>query len=218
MNLQGLLKSALIENDNARERSQQKELGASSVYGCRRQAWSIMRQMEKTNPDTESLGAIIGTAVHATLAEAMKQADVFGDDFIVEQGFSTPDLKGHCDLFIKSSGTVVDWKTTTKKNMSKFPSEQQKMQVQLYGYLAEEAGYTVNTVALVAIPRDGWLKDVKVHEEPYNRDEALKGIQWIRDLQNTIYPPEPERPKQFCKDFCEYYDHLALLRIYKRNH
>lgn len=211
MNLQVLLKSALVENDKARERSQQKELGASSVYGCRRQAWSIMRQVEKTNHETESLAAIIGTAVHATLAEAMKEADVFGDDFLIEQGFSTPDLKGHCDLFIKSSGTVVDWKTTTKKNMAKFPSEQQKMQVQLYGYLVEEAGYKVNTVSLVAIPRDGWLKDVKIHEEPYNRDEALKGIQWIRDLQNTIYPPEPERPKQFCKDFCEYYDPSGVI-------
>jgi hypothetical protein len=206
MNLHGLLKTALIENDNARERSQQTELGASSVYGCRRQAWMIQRQMPKTNLDTESLAAIIGTAVHATLAEAMKQADVFGDDFIIEQGFQTADLKGHCDLFIKSSGTVVDWKTTTKKNMAKFPSEQQKIQVQLYGYLVEEAGYKVNTVALVAIPRDGWLKDVKIHEVPYDRNEALKGIQWIKDLQNTIYPPEPERPKQFCKDFCEYYD------------
>jgi len=211
MDIQALLKTALIQNDKARERSQQVELGASSVGGCKRQAWNILRQVPKTNHETESLAAIIGTAVHATLAEAMKQADVFGDDFLVEQGFSTPDLKGHCDLFIKSSGTVIDWKTTTKKNMGKFPSEQQKMQVQLYGYLVEDAGHKVNTVALVAIPRDGWLKDVKIYQEPYNRDKALEGIQWIKDLQNTVSPPEPERPRQFCKDFCEYYDPTGLV-------
>ena len=206
MDIQLLLKSALTENDKARERSMQKELGASSVYGCKRQAWSIMRQIPKTNHDTESLAAIIGTAVHATLAEAMKRADVFGDDFLIEQGFSTPDLKGNCDLFIKSTGTVVDWKTTTKKNASKFPTEQQRMQVQLYGYLIEEAGYTVNTVSLVAIMRDGQMKDTIIHQEPYDRETALKGIEWIRDLQMTVYPPAPEKPKQFCQYFCEFYD------------
>ena len=206
MDIQTLLKSALTENDKARERSQQTELGASSVYGCKRQAWNIIRQVEKTNHDTESLAAIIGTAVHATLAEAMKRADVFGDDFLFEQGFSTPDIKGNCDLFIKSTGTVIDWKTTTKKNASKFPTEQQRMQVQLYGYLVEEAGHQVNTVSLVAIMRDGQMKDTIIHQEPYSREMALKGIEWVRDLQNTIYPPAPERPRQFCKSFCEYYD------------
>lgn len=206
MDVHALLKTALIENDKARERSQQTELGASSVYGCRRQAWNIIRQVPKTNHDTESLAAMIGTAVHATIADAMKAADVFGDDFIIEQGFSTPDLKGHCDLFIKSTGTVIDWKTTTKKNLSKFPTDQQKMQVQLYGYLIEEAGHMVHSVTLVAIARDGGMKDIKVHEEPYSREEALKGIQWIKDIQNTVFPPEPERPKQFCKFYCEWYD------------
>jgi hypothetical protein len=206
MDIHLLLKTALKENDKARERSLQTELGASSVYGCKRQAWSILRQVPKTNHNTESLAAIIGTAVHATVAEAMKNIDVFGDDFLIEQGFSTPDLKGHCDLFIKSTGTVIDWKTTTKKNLSKFPTEQQKMQVQLYGYLIEEAGYQVNTVSLVAIIRDGQMKDTKVHQEPYDRNKALEGIQWIKDLQNTVYAPAPERPRIFCKDFCEWYD------------
>lgn len=206
MDIHQLLKAALTENDKARERSQQRELGASSVFGCKRQAWNILRQVEKTNHNTESLAAIIGTAVHATIAEAMKNADVFGDDFLIEQGFSTPDLKGHCDLFIKSTGTVIDWKTTTKKNASKFPTEQQRMQVQLYGYLIEEAGYEVKTVSLVALMRDGQMKDTRVHQEPYDRSKALEGIKWIRDLQDTVYPPEPERPKVFCKDFCEFYD------------
>lgn len=206
MDIHGLLKSALIDNDKARERSMQKEIGASSVYGCSRQAWNIIHEVPKTNHNTESLGAIIGTAVHAVLAEAMAQADPFGDDFLIEQEFKTPELKGHCDLYVKSSKTVIDWKTTTKKNMSRFPSEQQRMQVQLYGYLLEENGYPVETVALCAIPRDGWLKDVKVHSEPYNRATALQGIEWVRQLQDQTVPPAPERPKQFCKDFCEFYD------------
>lgn len=205
MDVYGLLKNALVENDKARERSMQTEIGASSVYGCARQAWSIIHRKEKVNPDTESLAAIIGTAVHAVLAEAMKEADTF-DDFLIEQEFKTPDLKGHVDLYIKSTKTVIDWKTTTKKNMSRFPSEQQKMQVHLYGYLIEENGYPVETVSLCAIARDGWMKDVKVWEEPYSREKAMAGIEWVRGLQMQVVPPAPERPRQFCKDFCEFYD------------
>jgi hypothetical protein len=68
MDIATLLKVALNEHDDARERSQQTELGASSVYGCKRQAWNILRQVPKTNLETESLAAIIGTAVHATIA------------------------------------------------------------------------------------------------------------------------------------------------------
>lgn len=206
MDIHNLLKVALYDNNKARARSRQVELGASSVGGCRRQAWHIVNQTPKTNPDTESLGAIIGTAVHAVIAEALGNADPFGDDFLIEQGFSTPELKGHCDLFIKSVGAVVDWKTTQKKNLSKFPSDQQRMQVQLYGYLIEEAGYEVKTVSLVAIPRDGWMKDIRIHTEEYNRAMALEGIEWVKDIQHLVQAPAPERPKMFCKDFCEYYD------------
>jgi hypothetical protein len=209
MDIHGLLKSALYDNDKTRERSMQTEIGASSVYGCARQAWSIIHGKKKVNTNTESLAAIIGTAVHATLAEAMKQADTF-DDFLIEEEFRTPDLKGHVDLYIKSTKTVIDWKTTTKKNMSKFPTEQQKMQVHLYGYLIEENGYPVETVSLVAIARDGWMKDVKVWEAPYSRKTALEGIQWVRDLQMQLSPPAPERPRQFCRDFCEFYDETGL--------
>jgi hypothetical protein len=209
MDIHGLLKSALYDNDKTRERSMQTEIGASSVYGCARQAWSIIHGKEKVNKNTESLAAIIGTAVHATIAEALKQANTF-DDFLIEEEFKTPDLKGHVDLYIRSTKTIVDWKTTTKKNMGKFPTEQQKMQVHLYGYLIEENGYPVETVSLVAIARDGWMKDVKVWEAPYSRKTALEGIQWVRDLQMQLSPPAPERPRQFCKDFCEFYDETGL--------
>lgn len=206
MDIELLLKNALTENDKGRARSQQTTLGASSVGGCKRKAWHIVRETPKTNHNTESLAAIIGTALHNTIAESMREMDVFGDDFLIEQEFSTPDLKGHCDLFVKSSGLVIDWKTTTKKNASKFPTGQQRMQVQLYGYLIEQAGYQVNEVALVAIMRDGTMANTKVHREPYDRDMALQGIQWVRDIQNTVYPPEPEISKNFCINYCEWYD------------
>ena len=89
MDIKNLLKVALYEQDGQRDRSQQTALGASSVGGCRRQAWNILNAVPKTNPDTEHLAAIIGTALHASIAGAMEAADPFGDDFLIEQGFET---------------------------------------------------------------------------------------------------------------------------------
>jgi hypothetical protein len=54
------------------------------------------------------------------------------------------------------------------------------------------------------------MKDVRIWETPYSREIALAGLQWVRDLQSQLEPPSPERPKQFCKDFCEFYDESGL--------
>jgi len=206
MDIQNLLKVALYEQDGQRDRSQQTQLGASSVGGCRRQAWSILNGIPKSNHDTEHLAAIIGTSLHATIAGAMEAADPFGNEFLIEQAFETEHLKGHCDLFIKSTGTVIDWKTTTKKKLAEFPNDQQRMQVQLYGYLIEEAGHMVAEVALVAIPRDGQTKDIKVHSEPYSREMAQQGLDWITDIKSRETPPAPEKSAFFCKNYCAWYD------------
>lgn len=206
MDIQNLLKMALYDQDAERDRSKQTALGASSVGGCRRQAWNILNGVPKTNANTEHLAAIIGTSLHSTIAGAMEAADPFGDDFLIEQAFETEHLKGHCDLFIKSTGTVIDWKTTTKSKLSSFPSDQQRMQVQLYGYLIEESGHKVNEVSLVAIPRDGQSKDIKVHVEPYNRAIAQEGLDWIAEIKEMKKAPAPEKSAFFCKNYCSWYD------------
>ena len=205
MDIAQLLKTALVDNDRTRARSLQKELGASSVGGCRRQAWSIINQAEKTNFDTDSLAAMFGTAFHEMISKAIAQADPF-DDFIIEEEFSTPDLKGHIDLYIKSSKQVVDWKTITTKKLADFPSNQQKIQVMLYGYLLEENGYEVENVALVAICRDGKMADTKVWQAPYDRNIALAGIEWVKQIKAMQTPPAPEMGWYWCKNYCEYFD------------
>lgn len=210
MDIAELLKTALVDNDRSRARSLQKELGASSVGGCRRQAWSIINQVPKTNFDTDSLAAMFGTAMHETIAKALEQADPFGD-FLIEQEFRTPDLKGHVDLYIKSAKMVVDWKTITSKKLDKFPTNQQKIQVMLYGYLLEENGYEVESVALAAICRDGKMADTKVWSAKYDRSVALAGIEWIKQLKEMKEPPAPEERWFFCKNYCEYFDESGVV-------
>ena len=201
------LTTALKEADNQRARSTQIELGASSVGGCRAQAWHIINQTPKINEGTESLAAILGTAIHNTVQEALQSYDLFGEDYLLEQGFETAELKGHCDFYSRKDKLVVDWKTTSLKNLSKFPSAQQKMQVQLYGYLLTKNGLEVETVALCAIPRDGRMRDIKVWQAPYDESVALEGLQWIAEIKAMESAPPPERSAAFfCRDFCSYYD------------
>jgi hypothetical protein len=204
------LTAALKDADNVRDRSVQVEIGASSVGGCRRQAWHIINQTPKTNEDTERLSALLGTAIHHTIQKALSAYDLFGDDFLIEQEFSVPELKGHCDFYSRSNKLVADWKTTTLKGLQKFPTPQQKMQVQLYGHLLIENGYEVEQVALVAIPRDGKMSDIKVWQAPYNQEKANEGLVWLREIKAMETPPPPERSAAyFCREYCQFYDALG---------
>ncbi len=210
MDLYQMLAESLVADDNGRDRSQQTEIGASSVGGCRRQAWHIIQQTPKTNNQTEPLAAILGTAIHSHIAEVIKYADPFGDNFVIEGEVFNDKLKGHVDLYIRSSKTVVDWKTKTLKGLERFPSAQEKMQVSLYASLLIESGSPVERVALVGIPRDGKLSDIKVWEADYDQKIADKGFAWLEDIYSRTEAPDPEKPVAFCANYCSYYDESGV--------
>lgn len=207
--LNDLLSKSLNAYDKNRDRSKQVEIGPSSIGGCRRQVYYQLTEAPKTNPDTEALAAILGTFIHTGIADAIKREDPFGDNFLIEQMFEYEGLKGHCDLFIKDIGLVVDWKTTKKKSLRYFPSEQQRWQVQLYGYLLTKNGHTVNEVSLVAVPRDGEMAEIRSHREPYDEEMALAAIKWleeVKQLAKANTPPPAEKWAGFCSNYCSYYE------------
>jgi 3D (Asp-Asp-Asp) domain-containing protein len=148
----------------------------------------------------------MGTAIHSAIEEAIGHLDPDGKDYLVETSVAHGDMKAHVDLFIPSTGAVIDWKTSKVKNLSYFPSKQQRWQVQVYGYLLSKNGHTVNTVNLVAIARDGAEKDVKVHSEPYDEAIALEALEWLTQVKAMTTAPEPEKDESFCKLYCQYYD------------
>jgi CRISPR/Cas system-associated exonuclease Cas4 (RecB family) len=205
-----MLSRSLTGWDNNRARSKQVEVGPSSLGGCKRQTWHTLKQTPTVNFDTESLAAILGTFIHAGVSDAIKREDPFGDNLLIEQEFFHQGLKGHCDLFIIDEGIVVDWKTTTKKNLRYFPSQQQRWQVQVYGWLLSNNGYTVNQVALAAIPRDGHMSEIRVHAEPYDLSIAEEAIDWLGDIEKIVEddapPPAPEKHASYCAMYCRYFD------------
>ncbi len=201
-----LLLTVLHAKDASRDRSTQTQVGPSEIGGCRRKVWYRLNAQPHTNENQSKLAAIMGTAIHAAIEDAIQHLDPEGKDYLVESEVSYGDMKAHVDLFIPSTGAVIDWKTSKVKNLSYFPSTQQRWQVQLYGYLLSKNGYEVKTVNLVAIARDGDEKNVKVHTEDYSEEVALTAMSWLEEVKAMTELPEPEKDANFCKNYCQYYD------------
>ena len=201
-----LLLHVLHSKDASRDRSQQTEVGPSEIGGCRRKVWYRLNGQPETNENQSKLAAIMGTAIHAAIEEAICHLDPEGKEYLVETEVAYGDLKAHVDLFVPETGAVIDWKTSKVKNLGYFPSNQQRWQVQVYGYLLSKNGFDVKTVNLVAIARDGSEKDIKVFTEPYDETMAEAALHWLANVKAMTEAPAPEKEASFCKDFCQYYD------------
>ena len=186
-------------------RDSQKEVGPSEIGGCRRKVWHRLQGTEPMN-ETSRLAAWMGTAIHKGIERAFDVADPFSERYLRETEVAHDGLMGHVDCYDKQTKTVIDWKTTSKKNLRYFPSQQQRTQVQLYGFLMEANGYPVGTVQLLAIARDGNEMDVVTHREPYDQKMALEGIAWLADIKGRTVAPDPEKRVSFCRDYCEFWN------------
>ena len=203
MDIKELLVKSLHEKENKRGRSTQVQIGPSELGGCRRKVWYRLNNQPETNDNEVKLAAIMGTAIHAAIENAL--AD--NQEVLLEKTVEYGGMKAHVDCFIPGTGDVVDWKTVKLKNLSYFPSEQQRWQVQVYGYLISKSGLgKVQTVNLVAIPRDGDERDILVHSEPYNEAIALEALNWLEAIRTSQEAPAPEKHESYCKSYCKFYD------------
>jgi hypothetical protein len=205
-NPKDLLIEVLRAKDASRSRSIQTQVGPSELGGCRRKVWYRLNAQPETNDNELKLAAIMGTAIHAAIEEAIGAIDPKGEKYLVEAEVQHGDMKAHVDLFIPESGDVIDWKTSKIKNLGYFPSTQQRWQVQVYGYLLAKNGHKVNNVNLVAIARDGDERDIKWHTEPYDEAMALEALGWLAAVKESATPPDPEKDESYCKFYCKYYD------------
>ena len=202
-----LLLQVLRDKDAGRARSKQTQVGPSELGGCRRKVWYRLNDQPETNDNELKLSAIMGTAIHAEIEKAITIADPKGEKYWVETSVEYNGMKAHIDLFIPETGDVIDWKTVKVKNLSYFPSLQQRWQVQVYGYLLDKSGKgTPRTVNLVAIARDGDERDVKVHSEPYDPKLAEDALNWLSAIKESADAPGPERDQNYCKFYCKYFD------------
>lgn len=212
-----LLKAVTVTS-KSEARSKQLTIGPSEIGGCRRQTWLRLQQAPTVNPNTLSFPAMFGTAIHAYILEAFKNLDPFGERYMLEQEWATevelklPDktitdtLVGHIDCYDKQTKQVIDWKSTKKTNLRYFPSQQQRWQVQLYGYLVQANGMEVDTVTLVAIPRDGDERDMLVHSEPYDGRLVAEALAWLAEVRGSVVQPPADKDEALCRHYCRFYD------------
>jgi len=179
-----LLLTALRAGDAKRSRSTQVQIGPSEVGGCRRKVWYRLNDQPETNDNELKLAAIMGTAIHAEIERAL--AD--NPDVLIETEVEHNGMKAHIDCFVPSTGDVIDWKTSKVRNLSYFPTLQQRWQVQLYGYLLANNGYAVNRVSLVA------------------ESIALEALGWLAAVKEAKEAPAPERDASYCQFYCKFYD------------
>jgi hypothetical protein len=188
------------------KRDRQVQVGPSEIGGCRRKVWHRLNGTPNLNV-TLRLPALMGTAIHHMIEKQLDDLDPFNTRYLRELEVEHDGFMGHVDCYDTVEKMVIDWKTTTKKNISKFPSSQQRTQVHLYGWLLEKNGYEVLDVTLVAIPRDGNENNIVVHTEPYDRRFAEHGLNWLESVKNMTEAPEPEMPaRTFCQSYCQFYD------------
>ena len=203
IDIKDLLVKALHEKENKRSRSTQVQIGPSELGGCRRKVWYRLNDQPETNDAELKLAAIMGTAIH----NAIELAFADNKSMMLETTVEYNGMKAHVDAFLPDTGDVIDWKTVKAKNLNYFPSQQQRWQVQTYGYLIEKSGVgKPKNVHLVAIPRDGDERDIVVHSEAYDESVALEALNWLEAIKASKDAPEPERDESYCKFYCKFYD------------
>ena len=105
MDIKELLIKALHEKENQRGRSNQVQIGPSELGGCRRKVWYRLNGQPTTNGGELKLAAIMGTAIHAAIENALGT----NKEVVLEQTVEYGGMKAHVDCYIPSIGAVVDW-------------------------------------------------------------------------------------------------------------
>ena len=214
----------ILHAEGLNPRGSQADLGPSELSSqCDRQIAYRIAGIPGVNKTADPWAAIVGTAIHAWLEKATIAWNETHDkpfEWITESRRKLTDfVTGHCDLFHIPKGMVVDHKTggtdRMREVMKSGPPKHYKVQVQLYAYGYELAGYQVNKVALAFYPRSGLLKNLYSWTAPYSRSVAETALARVPSIGaklldlNVLDNPHrweqiPATPSHDC-GYCSHY-------------
>lgn len=163
---------------NRAPRSQQVHLGPSELgVTCDRQVVAKLLQEPSTNHVADPWPSVVGTAVHAWLADAFELDNtVRGHNWFTERRVTPhPDHSGTADLYSIKHRALLDHKVLGETSMQKVkrpqgPPPVYQVQLGLYalGYLRE--GWPVDRVGLIAYPRTrSSIHDIYVWERAWDQ-------------------------------------------------
>ena len=162
------------------KRDKQKKIGPSEIGNPCTKCVGRALAGERLEQDF-SLYPWIGTAVHNflehnTFAEEEHELRLYVGTI---EGYG--DIAGTTDMWYSKEQAAVDWKIVGLKKIKQYrvsgPPEQYRFQAMLYGLGLKLAGYDIEKVAIVFIPRDsGNVKDIWVYEEAWQEEMALAAL------------------------------------------
>lgn len=218
------LTNAILWVDGNSTRSQQKALGPSELgSACDRKVAYGLTGTPEINAFKDPWPAIVGTAIHGWLENALGayQEHHRINRWITELTVHPDELVvGHLDLYDQTLNTVIDWKSLGTQKMRDWkkqgPPDKHLNQVMLYAKGAIRQGLPVEKVALIGVPRAGWLSDMTPYVYDYDEsraDAALARMYSIaqqvinigadrNDLKMVEIPAEPDKGDcQWCPWF-----------------
>jgi hypothetical protein len=183
------------KSDNS-PRSQVVNIGPSEIGDpCLRKLSYKMAQVPKTNNASDPWPSVSGTAIHSWLAEAFT-ADKNRNWLVEHRVTVRPGLAGTLDLFDLDSATVIDHKcvgaTSMKTRKAEGPTEQQIIQLNVYGYGLEQQGYEVKNIALAFYPLGGMLTGLHTWVGNYDKDVAIAAMLRLDSTINLLAMLDPE--------------------------
>lgn len=204
------LRSIVYDYDAAAARTMQKAIGLSEIgHPCvRRIAYKLSGFPEPPEPTGDGWLAIIGTAVHAWLADALayRNAQLGWERYLIEQRVSLRDgLNGNTDVYDRQDYKVVDHKVVGKSKFDEYklhgPSPDYRVQDHSYGQGWVNKGYRVDKVAIAFYPRWIWLKQAfHVWSEPFDPSVPAKALHRLDIIQALVTKLNPAaNPAQFTR-------------------
>lgn len=190
---------------NNAPRSRQTTIGPSEVGEecARKLAYKVMAWPE-VPADRDPWASVIGTAVHAWMADHFEKSDPKKERYRVESKVTVRDgyghdapLRGSSDLFDRETGRNYDWKIVGTTTLRKYrrrghPGGKYRIQAHLYGLGMANAGETVEEVCVVFLPRSHSLEDTWVWVEKYDPQIALDALARLDSIRALVLKTDPE--------------------------
>lgn len=220
------LRRVVVEHAERAPRSQQVHLGPSELgVECDRQVAGKLARLPKTNHVSDPWPSIVGTAVHAWLADAFTAANARTGQlrWVAEQRVVPhPDHSGTADLYDALEQRLVDHKCLGESSMAKVRSgnvpRKYVVQLLLYALGYRRLGLPVRGVALAAWPRtssslDGlyvWEReytpaDDQLIEEVFAETATRKNYAQLLESGRISFMQIPSTPDNSECYFCDFY-------------
>lgn len=201
-------------------RSLQRRIGPSEIGNpCPRGLIAALFDLPKL-PEPPNLRAWVGTQMHAgmegIMADSFMQHAADSPRYLLEHKVTVGEiagepLTGSVDCFDVLSGTVVDYKSKSKTRLLDHrrhgPGLTYRVQAHSYGLGMFNAGYDVNQVMFLFLPRDGEFSDIFYWAEPFDPQIALDALTRANQLHalGVLLTPQgaldalPHCDGEFCR-------------------